>query len=138
MRWIRLTLRVQPLHLIEFLRRDLRQVPDEQNQAPGLRDSVRSAEGWHAAQTNSIFALREQGHEVRLMPAQYAKPYEKTNKSDYIDAEAIAEAVERPKMRFVPIKSDSQLDLGLPTTLPELSPPRVTRCAGYNYAHGWP
>ena len=55
MRWIRLTLRVQPRHLIEFLGRDLRQVPDEQNQAPGLRDGVRSAEGWHAAQTNSIF-----------------------------------------------------------------------------------
>ena len=56
-------------------------------------------------------ALREQGHEVRLMPAQYVKPYLKTNKSDYIDAEAIAEAVERPKMRFVPIKSDDQLDM---------------------------
>src|SRR5712675_3608822 len=56
-------------------------------------------------------ALREQGHEVRLMPAQYVKPYVKTNKSDYIDAEAIAEAVGRPKMRFVPIKSDAQLDL---------------------------
>jgi transposase len=56
-------------------------------------------------------ALREQGHEVRLMPAQYVKPYVKTNKSDYIDAEAIAEAVGRPKMRFVPIKSDEQLDL---------------------------
>ena len=40
-------------------------------------------------------ALREQGHEVRLMPAQYVKPYVKTNKSDYIDAEAIAEAVGR-------------------------------------------
>ena len=35
------------------------------------------------------------------MPAQYVKPYLKTNKGDYIDAEAIAEAVERPKMRFV-------------------------------------
>jgi transposase len=46
-------------------------------------------------------ALREQGHEVRLMPAQYVKPYVKTNKSDYLDAEAIAEAVGRPKMRFV-------------------------------------
>ena len=45
------------------------------------------------------------------MPAQYVKPYVKTNKSDYIDAEAITEAVERPKMRFVPIKSDDQLDL---------------------------
>ena len=56
-------------------------------------------------------ALREQGHEVRLMPAQYVKPYVKTNKSDYIDAEAIAEAVARPRMRFVPIKTDDQLDM---------------------------
>jgi len=45
------------------------------------------------------------------MPVQYVKPYVKTNKSDYIDAEAIAEAVGRPKMRFVPIKSDGQLHL---------------------------
>jgi len=56
-------------------------------------------------------ALREQGHEVRLMPAQYVKPYVKTNKNDYIDAEACAEAVTRPTMRFVPIKTDDQLDL---------------------------
>jgi len=56
-------------------------------------------------------ALREQGHEVRLIPAQYVKPYVKTNKSDYIDAEAIAEAVGRPRMRFVAIKTDDQLDL---------------------------
>src|SRR5271168_1785674 len=56
-------------------------------------------------------ALREQGHEVRIIPAQYVKPYVKTNKNDYIDAEAIAEAVGRPRMRFVPVKSDDQLDL---------------------------
>ena len=56
-------------------------------------------------------ALREQGHEVRLMPAQYVKPFVKTNKSDFIDAEAIAEAVCRPTMRFVPIKTDEQLDM---------------------------
>jgi transposase len=56
-------------------------------------------------------ALQGQGHKVRLIPAQYVKPYVKTNKSDYIDAEAIAEAVGRPTMRFVPIKSDDQLDL---------------------------
>jgi len=47
----------------------------------------------------------------RLIPAQYVKRYVKTNKSDYIDAEAIAEAVARPTMRFVPIKTDDQLDL---------------------------
>src|SRR5215471_4023479 len=56
-------------------------------------------------------ALKEQGHDARLMPAQYVKPYVKTNKNDYIDAEACAEAVTRPRMRFVPIKSDDQLDL---------------------------
>src|SRR5215472_10683218 len=55
-------------------------------------------------------ALREQGHDVKLMPEQYVKPYVKTIKNDYIDAEAIAEAA-RPNMRFVPIKSDEQLDL---------------------------
>lgn len=56
-------------------------------------------------------ALRDQGHEVRLIPAQYVKPYVQTNKSGYIDAEAIAEAVQRPRMRFVPIKTEEQLDL---------------------------
>ena len=56
-------------------------------------------------------ALREQGHEVRIIPAQYVKPYVKTNKSDFIDAEAIAEAVGRPTMRCVPIKTDDQLDM---------------------------
>jgi len=45
------------------------------------------------------------------MPAQYVKPYVQSNKSDYIDAEAIAEAVGRPRMRFVPIKTDDQLDI---------------------------
>ena len=50
-------------------------------------------------------------HEVRLMPPNTVKPYVKTNKSDYIDAEAIAEAVQRPRMRFVPIKTEEQLDL---------------------------
>ena len=56
-------------------------------------------------------AFRDQGHDARLMPAQYVKPYVKTNKNDYLDAEAIAEAVQRPTMRFVPIKNDEQLDL---------------------------
>jgi transposase len=45
------------------------------------------------------------------MPAQYVTPYVKTNKSDYIDAEAVAEAVQRLTMRFVPIKTEEQLDL---------------------------
>jgi transposase len=45
------------------------------------------------------------GHEVRLMPAAYAKPYVKRGKTDRADAEAICEAVARPTMRFVPVKS---------------------------------
>ena len=45
------------------------------------------------------------------MPAQYMKPYVQTNKSDYVDAEAIVEAVQRPRMRFVPINTEEQLDL---------------------------
>ena len=56
-------------------------------------------------------ALRNQGHDVRLIAAQFVKPFVKSNKNDFVDAEAIAEAVERKNMRFVPIKTDDQLDL---------------------------
>lgn len=55
--------------------------------------------------------LVAQGHNVRLMPAEYVRPYVKSNKNDFIDAEAIAEAVRRPNMRFVPLKTEEQLDL---------------------------
>ena len=55
--------------------------------------------------------LRDQGHQVRLIPGQFVKRYREANKNDYLDAEAIAEAVQRPTMRFVPIKNDEQLDL---------------------------
>lgn len=56
-------------------------------------------------------ALRAQGHDVRLIPAQFVKPFVKSNKNDFLDAEAIAEAVARKNMRFVSIKTDDQLDL---------------------------
>jgi transposase len=52
--------------------------------------------------------LQAIGHEVRLMPAQYVKAYVKRNKNDAADAEAICEAVRRPTMRFVPIKTAEQ------------------------------
>src|SRR5499425_1785876 len=52
--------------------------------------------------------LRALGHEVRLMPAQYVKAYIKRNKHDAADAEAICEAVGRPTMRFVPVKTAEQ------------------------------
>lgn len=48
------------------------------------------------------------GHDVRLMPAAYVKPYVKRQKNDAADAEAICEAVTRPTMRFVPVKSPEQ------------------------------
>src|SRR3954469_8728760 len=48
------------------------------------------------------------GHEVRLMPPAYVKPYVKRGKTDANDAEAICEAVTRPTMRFVPVKSPEQ------------------------------
>jgi transposase len=48
------------------------------------------------------------GHEVKLMPPRYVKPYVKRNKNDAADAEAICEAVTRPNMRFVPIKTEEQ------------------------------
>lgn len=53
--------------------------------------------------------LQRVGHIVKLMAPQFVKPYVKTNKNDAADAEAICEAVTRPTMRFVPIKSREQL-----------------------------
>jgi transposase len=53
-------------------------------------------------------ALQALGHEARLMPPQYVKAYVKSNKHDAADAEACCEAVQRPGMRFVPVKSEDQ------------------------------
>ena len=55
--------------------------------------------------------LEALGHDVRLIPAQYVKPFLKGHKNDYRDAEAIAEAVQRPTMNFVRIKTPDQMDL---------------------------
>jgi transposase len=60
----------------------------------------------HLAREVSAF-----GHELRLIPAQFVRPFVKSQKNDYVDAEAIAEAVQRPTMRFVPVKTADQLDL---------------------------
>ena len=51
------------------------------------------------------------GHDARLMPGKYVRPYSKGQKNDYRDAEAIAEAVQRPTMKFVATKTAEQLDL---------------------------
>src|ERR687891_525085 len=72
------------------------------------------------------------GHEVRLMPAAYVKPYVKRGKNDAADAEAICEAVTRPTMRFVPVKSaDAQSVLMLHRTRHLLV---CTHCPGERYA----
>src|SRR5215471_2381999 len=55
--------------------------------------------------------LHSQGHDARLMPAKYVRPYSKGQKNDFRDAEAIAEAVQRPTMKFVATKTAEQLDL---------------------------
>jgi transposase len=55
--------------------------------------------------------FRHQGHTVKLMAPQFVKPYVKSNKNDMRDAEAIAEAVTRPTMRFVPSKDVAQQDI---------------------------
>lgn len=55
--------------------------------------------------------LAAQGHNIRLMPPEYVRPYVKAQKNDERDAEAIAEAATRPTMRFVELKSQEQLDI---------------------------
>ena len=66
--------------------------------------------GMEACATAHFWAreLRSLGHEVRLMPPQYVKAYVKRGKNDAADAAAICEAVTRPSMRFVPVKTEEQ------------------------------
>lgn len=66
--------------------------------------------GMEACATAHYWAreLRKLGHEVRLMPAQYVKAYVRRGKTDAADAAAICEAVSRPSMRFVSVKSEDQ------------------------------
>ncbi len=88
------------------VRRQLRRgqvLPFFKKQPPCLVGMEACATAHHWAR--EITAL---GHEVRLMPARYVKPYVKRNKNDMADAEAICEAVTRPTMRFVAIKTREQ------------------------------
>jgi transposase len=73
----------------------------------GLAPALVGIEACHTAHYwgREIAAL---GHDVRLMPPQFVKPYVKSQKNDAADAEAIREAVQRPTMRFGPIKSADQ------------------------------
>ena len=58
--------------------------------------------------TRELIAL---GHEVKQVPPAYARPFRHGHKNDFRDAHAIAEAVQRPLTRCVPVKTDDQLDL---------------------------
>jgi len=103
----------------------------DENEKPVLRRQLRRSEvekffaklaptriGIEACGASHHWArlLRGLGHEVLLMPPQYIKAYVKRGKNDAIDAEAICEAMSRPTMRFVPVKTAEQqaaLVLGL-------------------------
>jgi len=78
-------------------------------------------------------AFQRLGHEVKLMAPHYVKPYVKSNKNDYNDAEAICEAVQRPTMRFVPVKSLEQQDIQMIHRLRERLVKERTRLV--NQAH---
>ena len=95
----------------------------DENEQPVLRRQIRLSEvakffaklaptriGIEACGASHHWArvLRNLGHEVVLLPPQYIKPYVKRGKNDAIDAEAICEAMSRPTMRFVPIKTAEQ------------------------------
>ena len=95
----------------------------DENEQPVLRRQLRRGEmekffgklaptrvGLEACGASHHWArvLRGLGHEVVLMPPQYIKPYVKRGKNDAIDAAAICEAMSRPAMRFVPVKSAEQ------------------------------
>jgi transposase len=78
-------------------------LPFFERQAPCVVGIEACATSHHWAREIAKF-----GHEVRLMPARYVKPYVKRNKNDAADAEAICEAVTRPTMRFVAVKTEEQ------------------------------
>jgi transposase len=77
---------------------------------PFFKKQPRCLVGMEACATSHHWAreIAALGHDVRLMPAGYVKPYVKRNKNDAADAEAICEAVTRPTMRFVEIKTPEQ------------------------------
>src|SRR4029453_3896378 len=71
--------------------------------------------------------LQALGHDARLMPAKYVRPYSKGQKNDFRDAEAIVEAVQPPTMKFVATKSVDQLDL---QALHRVRERLVSQCTG--------
>lgn len=70
---------------------------------PRCRVAMEACSGSHWARE-----IEKLGHEVRLIPPAYVKPFVKRQKNDAADAEAICEAAQRPSMRFVPVRSEEQ------------------------------
>ena len=85
--------------------------------------------------------LRAMGHEVRLIPPAYVKPYVKRHKNDAVDAEAICEAAQRPSMRFVAVKSEEQQAAALVFRTRDLAVKQRTQIAnairGHLAEYGW-
>ncbi len=79
--------------------------------------------------------IGEFGHTVRLMPPAYVKPYVKRNKTDAANAEAICEAVTRPTMRFVPVKSPEEQAAGMVLKTRELLVRQRSQTANAMRAH---
>ena len=82
------------------------------------------------------------GHEVRLIPPAYVKPFVKRHKNDAVDAEAICEAAQRPSMRFVAVKSEEQqaAGAGVPHARPARSgsaPSSINAIRGHLAEYGW-
>jgi transposase len=80
-------------------------------------------------------ALGRLGHEVRLMPPAYVRPYVKRGKTDAADAEAICEAVTRPSMRFVPAKTEAQQAMAVELKARELLVRQRTQAVNALRAH---
>ncbi len=85
--------------------------------------------------------LQSRGYTVKLIPPQFVKPYVKSNKNDARDAEAICEAMSRPNMRFVTVKTVEQQDIqattGFVKSLRLGVSPRPTRSAGWWRSTAW-
>jgi transposase len=85
--------------------------------------------------------LLAMGHDVRLIPPAYVKPFVKRHKNDAVDAEAICEAAQRPSMRFVAVKSEAQQAASLVFRTRDLAVKQRTQLAnairGHLTEYGW-
>ena len=79
----------------------------EQNVAPGAEIGMEACGGAH----HWARALQSKGYRVRLIAPQFVKPYFKSNKTDANDAQAVCEAMSRPSMRYVAVKTIEQQDI---------------------------